>query len=326
MEIWQTGITTPVALALVAFLGYLVGIRRRNQDAVKSSARRELRRAKQVIRELETISTQVRCHLANHHASVMRFKNRVSEIGKVEDRAPWHELSAEAEQMLRPTLTLATQIAHAYDEIRQQTNQLMTFADLRTDPLTGLHNRRALDESLQSMTALQARYGKMFSIILVDIDHFKLINDEHGHVYGDQVLREISDVFRECVRDTDVVTRFGGEEFVVLAPETNVNGICILAERIRATVEERLTLTVSCGAASGIGNESPEDLIARADSALYSAKAAGRNSIYRHNGKGIDVVSVQGKATAKVLDDPEVIKSVKMAAGSVVSRVKAEIA
>ena len=312
MDIWQTGIPTPVALALVAFLGYLVGIRRRGQEGLRSSAKRELKRAKQVIRELETISSQVRRHLANHHASVMRFKSRVSEIGKVEDRAPWHELSAEAEQMLRPTLTLATQIAHAYDEIRQQTNQLMAFADLRTDPLTGLNNRRALDETLQSMTALQTRYGKLFSLILIDIDHFKKINDERGHLQGDQILQQVSDVFRDCVRETDMVTRFGGEEFVVVAPETDVNESCVVAERIRENIECRLGITVSCGVAMGITGETPEELIARADSALYSAKASGRNSVYSHTGDEIEVVVVQGEAVAEFITDPELVRRVRM--------------
>ena len=139
-------IPLPLALAVIAFLGYLVGLRSRRQaisDADK--ARRELRRAKAVAKELELIAQSVRKNLASHHLSVARFKERVSELSSQEKEAAWQELCREAEQVLKPTLRLAEQIAQAYDEIRQQTNHLMTFTEVRTDPLTRVSNRRGLD-------------------------------------------------------------------------------------------------------------------------------------------------------------------------------------
>ena len=123
--------------------------------------------------------------------------------------------------MLKPTLKLASQLAAAYDEIRQQSNNLMTFTEVRTDPLTGVSNRRALDETLESMFAMMHRYEHPFSVVLVDIDYFKQINDEQGHLYGDRMLKAVARLLDDNVRDTDMVARYGGEEFVIVMPQTD---------------------------------------------------------------------------------------------------------
>jgi hypothetical protein len=145
MDLAAIGIPVPVALAAVAVLGYLFGRRRAARGAELSHARRELKRAKAVIRELESISNQVRTSLAEHQTSILAFKDRVSALGKDGSSAGWQELCDEAERILQPTLRLSNEIAQAYDEIRQQTHLLMTFTEVRTDPLTGVSNRRAMD-------------------------------------------------------------------------------------------------------------------------------------------------------------------------------------
>ena len=109
-----------------------------------------------------------------------RFKDRVGELSGQNKEAAWHDLCREAEQILKPTLRLAEQISRAYDEIRQQTNHLMSFTEVRTDPLTRVSNRRGLDESLESMFALMDRYDQPFSLAIFDIDHFKQVNDSQG--------------------------------------------------------------------------------------------------------------------------------------------------
>lgn len=289
MGTWLLGIPIPVALAAIAVLGYLVGSWRRKEAEVdRGGARRELKRAKAVIRELETIAKEVRRELAAHHASVVQFKERLSELSSHDKEVAWQELSAETEKILRPTIRLATQIAHAYDEIRQQTNFLMTFTEVRTDPLTGLSNRRALDESLVAMFAMFTRYGNPFSIAIFDIDYFKKVNYEHGHLQGDYVLQQVARLLDKCVRETDIVTRYGGEEFVVIMPETDLHGACIFCERVRSTAESKLTVTMSAGIAMALEGDNPRTLLARADSALYSAKAAGRNLVFRHTGHLIE--------------------------------------
>lgn len=295
MDFSLLGIPTPMALAALAVLGYLVGSwRRKSPELDSGGAKRDLKRAAAVIRELEQIAKEVRRELAAHHSSVLSFKERVDELGGKQEGAGWQELSAEAEKILKPTMRLATQIASAYDEIRQQTNLLMTFTEVRTDPLTGLSNRRALDESLVALFARYSRYGNEFSIAIFDIDHFKKINDEVGHLQGDYVLQQVARLFEKCVRETDIVTRYGGEEFVVIMPETGLAGACIFCERVRKSCEATLAITVSAGVAVSSSGDSPRSLISRADAALYSAKAAGRNLVFRHTGHLIEAGAAVG--------------------------------
>ncbi|HXE59274.1 MAG TPA: diguanylate cyclase [Gemmatimonadaceae bacterium] len=160
-----------------------------------------------------------------------------------------------------------------------------------TDPLTQTHNRRALVDRLTSEVERARRYALHLSVLMVDLDRFKVINDSYGHVVGDEVLRGVSRVLQREARAVDIVARFGGEEFVVVLPETGEEGAVALAERIRARVEETppvtggeygwLRVTVSIGVATVPSPRvnSPEELIAVADEALYRAKAQGRNRV-----------------------------------------------
>jgi diguanylate cyclase (GGDEF)-like protein len=254
-------------------------------------ARRELRRAKAVAKELEQIAEGVRKQLASHHMSVARFKDRVSELSGQEKGAAWMDLCRETEQILKPTLRLAEQISRAYDEIRQQTNHLMSFTEVRTDPLTRVSNRRGLDESLESMFALLERYDQPFSLAIFDIDHFKQVNDTKGHLQGDRTLQAVARILDDTVRDTDIVARYGGEEFVVVMSHTSMENACQFAERVRTLVESNLQLTISGGVAQAMEGDNPQALLSRADAALYSSKAAGRNRISCHTGAEIELVA-----------------------------------
>lgn len=290
MEDWILGIPTPVAMALIALIGYFLGKRnQRPASAEQAFARRELKRAKAVVKQLEEISREVRRNLATHQSSIAHFKDRI--VLMCSDENPtgesWQALCEEAERMLSPTMRLSSQIAHAYDEVRQQANLLMTFTESRTDPLTGLSNRRALDDSLESLFAMKDRYELTFSLCILDVDHFKRINDEYGHLEGDRVLQEVANLVDNCVRETDVVTRYGGEEFVVLMPSTDLDGANMFAERVRVAAAEKLKVTVSGGVAQASAADEPQTLLARADAALYRAKANGRNCIYCHTGERV---------------------------------------
>jgi len=282
----------PLALALIALLGYLVGrISKASTVNEADRARREVRRAKAVAKELEIIAENVRKNLATHHLNVAKFKDRVSELGSQAKEAAWQDLCKEAEQILKPTLRLAEQIAQAYDEIRQQTNHLMTFTEVRTDPLTRVSNRRGLDDSLESMFALMDRYEQYFSLAIFDIDHFKQVNDKKGHLHGDRTLQAVARILDGATRDTDILARYGGEEFVIVMPHTTLENACLFAERVRTTVESSLGLTVSGGVAMALDGDNAQSLLSRADAALYSGKAAGRNRIYRHTGTEIEPIS-----------------------------------
>jgi diguanylate cyclase (GGDEF)-like protein len=248
---------------------------------------------------LEKIAWMVRRNLAKHHASLMKFKSRVSDLSGQEQEAAWKDLCREASEILTPTLRLASQIACAYDEIRQQSNQLMSFTEARTDPLTGVSNRRGLDDSLAAQLALMNRYEVGFSVAIFDIDHFKHVNDEHGHLQGDRMLQTVANLLDESARETDFVARYGGEEFVVIMPRTDLAGAGVFAERSRAKVEADMPLTVSCGVAAALDGDTPDSLMARADAALYRAKAAGRNCVCRHDGVQIEPVVEEAVAPAE---------------------------
>jgi diguanylate cyclase len=291
MDFSFVSIPVPVALGAVAVLGYLFGRRRPAQQIELNHARRELKRAKAVIRELEAISEHVKNSLALHQSSIVTFKDSLSNLGGEVQAETWQQLCEEAERILRPTLKLSNEMAQAYDEIRQQTHLLMTFTEVRTDPLTGVSNRRALDETLNNLFAMKSRYNTHFSIIIFDIDHFKLVNDRQGHLYGDDVLRQVAQHLDDSVRETDLVARFGGEEFVLVLPQTDHAGACILGDRVRALIESKMTVTVSGGVTSVNDGDTPGSLLSRADAALYTAKAGGRNLVYRHEGSRIEPVT-----------------------------------
>ncbi len=163
-----------------------------------------------------------------------------------------------------------------------------------TDPLTQALNRRALTQRLTSELDRARRYNSVVTLLMIDLDHFKRVNDTYGHLTGDNVLREVAALLQHAVRSVDVVARYGGEEFVVVLPETTEIGAVAFAERIRERVEQQpftvigadvpgscLRLTASLGVAAfpSARVDSAEDLFAQADAALYRAKAEGRNRV-----------------------------------------------
>lgn len=163
-----------------------------------------------------------------------------------------------------------------------------------TDPLTGLYNRRYLERRLKEEVARAYRYDFPLSALLLDIDHFKKVNDTYGHLVGDQVLKNLGKLIIDTARDTDITVRYGGEEILVITPNTKVSVASHLAERLRKTVElSRLTtvgknneqairITVSIGV-SGLGADGGQALIKNADEAMYRAKQEGRNRVVSIN-------------------------------------------
>lgn len=162
------------------------------------------------------------------------------------------------------------------------------------DPLTGLLNRRALLDDYLKARSLAARENEELGLIILDVDHFKHINDTYGHPAGDRVLRELADIMKKTCRASDSLARIGGEEFVCLLPDTNLEQTLVAGERLRQAVERaripagdrprdgNLGFTISLGATRALPTETFDDLLARADEALYRAKESGRNRL-EHN-------------------------------------------
>jgi diguanylate cyclase (GGDEF)-like protein len=186
-----------------------------------------------------------------------------------------------------------------------------------TDGLTGLYNHAFFLQALRQEVLRSKRHGLRAALLLLDLDNFKRVNDERGHVEGDRVLMKAAAVVREGVREIDVAARYGGEEFAVLLPDTSRLGAFVVAERIRRRIEDRLArgrtpVTVSGGIAVFPDDAgTPADLIVQADAGLYGAKAAGKNRILLPQGErrrfrrqispqGVTVGTRSGRAPARV--------------------------
>ncbi|MBN2181869.1 MAG: diguanylate cyclase [Sedimentisphaerales bacterium] len=155
-----------------------------------------------------------------------------------------------------------------------------------TDALTGIGSRKLLEDRLQAEAARAKRYKRPFSVAIIDLDNFKTINDVLGHATGDDALRKLAACMKAQKRTPDVLARYGGDEFVILMPETKAGDAVVLLERIRSEVEkikvaENVSMTISCGIAQSIpdSKDTPSEIIRRADLALYEAKNAGRNCV-----------------------------------------------
>ncbi|MEX2200590.1 MAG: diguanylate cyclase, partial [Dongiaceae bacterium] len=183
-----------------------------------------------------------------------------------------------------------TQVRRKRFSDRLRDNVQMTIEMAVTDGLTGLHNRRYLERHLAMLVQQAVARQKPLSVLVLDIDHFKSINDGFGHAVGDDVLREFSRRLKKTVRGIDLACRMGGEEFVIAMPDTDAALALLVGERLRQKIalepfrlpesDEKIDVTVSIGIASlTSGDDTPQVLLKRADEALYKAKRAGRNRV-----------------------------------------------
>ena len=201
------------------------------------------------------------------------------ELGKL--NLTYEQLIVELKQANEKAEKLAQGLKKANEKLREMA--------LR-DGLTGLYNHRYFQDNLDNELSRSKRYKNPFSLIMLDLDHFKRINDTYGHPVGDIVLKEVSKVIKEIIRESDTAARYGGEEFAIILPETELKGAAIVAERIRGAVElldvdasgSNLTVTISIGVTcyqNSMGSIEKSEIIAAADSALYDSKKAGRNKV-----------------------------------------------
>mgnify|MGYP002623918610 CR=1 FL=1 len=197
-------------------------------------------------------------------------------------------------KMVEANGQMRQRLSFAEDALAQQARRIAeTLNEARTDPLTGLPNRRMFDEELARRHAEFVRYGTEFSLLMFDIDHFKQFNDTHGHLAGDEVLRNIARVVGHTLRETDTLARLGGEEFAVILSSTVGRDSRAAAERAREAVAastteyngNQLKVTVSTGLAQPQPGEEPTALYRRSDQAMYASKSAGRNCGHWHDGR-----------------------------------------
>lgn len=190
-----------------------------------------------------------------------------------------------------------TQIRHRRYQERLTSTYRDNLAMAVTDSLTGLYNRRYLDAHLPRMMGQAVEDAKALTVAIVDVDHFKNVNDTYGHAAGDEVLKEVAARIRANVRSFDLVARLGGEEFVIVMPDCSLQFVRSMAERVRTSISKRpfrlpddveeIRVTISLGVAQICNpSETPEDLLGRADRAMYQAKALGRDKVWVLDDKG----------------------------------------
>ena len=220
---------------------------------------------------------------------------------------PFEDLELEAR------IFAALRVKTAHTELRGRNQQLESMlhsveALAITDALTGLFNRRRFSDVLNREFAVTRRYKNTLSCLMVDLDHFKQINDRFGHDAGDQVLKEVARSIVSSLREVDLAARYGGEEFAILLPHTNKADALIVAERLLATLRKQqfrfgaesvcVTASVGCAGNSDVASGNPEDLVKAADLALYTAKHAGRDRVALYQG-GVDEFAELSPASAR---------------------------
>jgi diguanylate cyclase (GGDEF)-like protein len=203
------------------------------------------------------------------------------------------------DQELEARIFAALRVKATHSELRDRNQQLESMlhhveALASTDALTGLYNRRRFADVLRREFAVTKRYKNTLSCLLLDLDHFKQINDRFGHEAGDQVLKEVARRITGSLREVDLAARYGGEEFVVLLPHTNKGDANIVAERLLKNVRKQefnfggevvtVTASIGCAGNSDVASSNPDDLVKAADVALYEAKKGGRNRVVMYTG------------------------------------------
>jgi len=278
-----------VSIAIGAYVGYGFALRRHGEQ-IRVERHKTLTALQSVVQSAEELTTEVDSHNSELE-SVGRTVGDLSTYGEYE----------------HVKQTLLSQIASAIDSNRRLESDLVctryrleeqaqeldrTRVEARMDALSGVGNRKAFDESLKFMLSKSHRKHEPFALILIDVDHFKWINDTHGHPSGDQVVQRLGATLKSAIRPGDHISRYGGDEFAILLEGVSRETGLLVAQRIREKVERsnfdvgvndaRVAVTLSMGMAIAAAGDSPESLLNKADHALYRSKESGRNRLSLH--------------------------------------------
>ncbi|TXC67193.1 GGDEF domain-containing protein [Piscinibacter aquaticus] len=262
--------------------------RRHILDAAAAAAHKVSDGLRAVIDDVGQTATATGDRVSEFTASLQEKSGRIASLGLPASLGPEIEaLLSDSRDAGASLAVLAQRLQAATSELESLRAELdLAKVQATMDSLTGVTNRRGFDESIEKLLRERVEGDTGPSVVLIDLDHFKQINDQYGHVFGDTVLKSVALAIRSCVKGRDTVARYGGEEFVVLLPGTTLAGAVALAEQIRTTIaaarvrrgksqESVGTITVSLGVAAWQPGESMDALIDRADKALYRSSARG---------------------------------------------------
>lgn len=277
---------------------WLFGVGATNPNSANSKRDDELQlaaeRAMMASQRIQDLAKNIVSDVGEHATKVDAINCELHAIADEREPDETDAVFATIGRMIDANNELQSRLAQAEKQIAAQAADLRSYeTEARTDSLTSLANRRAFDDEMQRRFAEWQRRQTPFTLMILDIDHFKQFNDTHGHPAGDEALRTVGRVLVKTARQMDLPCRYGGEEFAAILPSTEIQEARVAAERFRKAIEaavvdfdnKKLAVTASVGVASvGVGDDEPARLLRRADEALYKSKEAGRNCGHWHNG------------------------------------------
>ena len=257
--------------------------------ARSAAAAHDKARAKEMLSQLHDLAADVAAHVGEHNTRVQAINTELT----APEAATQDGVMSAVAKLMEANVRMQQELDSAERKLEEKQRELESKAtEARTDALTQINNRRAFDEQLRKCQTKFRQHGRPSSVMMIDVDHFKKFNDAHGHKAGDEVLRHVARTLQESVAATEIVCRYGGEEFAVIFPGSPLTAARAAAERARAALGacriefegQWLHVTASAGLAEFLLDETGEDVVKRSDAALYISKQSGRDRGHYHDG------------------------------------------